>query len=304
MPATPAPRFAHLRSGRAFAWGILVAAVGVLCWILPTLSYAEEPPAAPAADPVAGHPVATDPVATDPVTAADALMKKRTLKGYEEAVKLYDGELAKKPTDIDLKLKLVTALNSVMRTKTKANLITISGTLDTSANKRIWSELGTRSEALAREVAAARPKDIDVQLQYAEAYMYRSASFGIVQAIMKGAADQYQKNANTLLDLDKKADGGVGYVYLGGFFTVAPWPLSDAEKAAEYYELALSIDDKSARNQYYAGLRAAMDEKWDKAEKHLKLVTGRPCTLPSEKDYCGFIKEQAKRTLEHVAKER
>lgn len=237
-------------------------------------------------------------VSADPLAVGDAAMSKRTLKGYEAALKAYDEALEKNPTDPKVKLKVVDALNAIMRVKTNGNLITLEGTADDAKNKKIWKELGTRSEKLAKEVVEAMPNDMQANLLYAESYMYKSASFGIIKAIMQGSADQYQSNAKKLIKLDKKADGGVGYVYLGGFFMVAPWPLSDDEESAKNYDLALKMNDKSIRNRYYRGLRAVNDEDWKVAKEHLQYAVDKPCSLPSEKDFCKYMKKQAQRALD------
>lgn len=240
--------------------------------------------------------------AADPLATGDAAMSKRTLKGYEAALKAYDEALKQHPDDPKVKLKVVDALNAIMRVKTHGNLLTLEGTADTPKNKKIWKKLGTRSERLAKEVVKAMPDDLQANLLYAEAYMYKSASFGIIKAIMSGSADQYQDNAKKLIKMNKKADGGVGYVYLGGFFMVAPWPLSDDDESAKNYDLALKMNSKSIRNRYYRGLRAVNDEDWDIAKEHLQFAVDKPCALPSEQDFCKYMKKQAKRALAEANK--
>ncbi len=268
---------------------------------------------APAAAPPAAAPPAAVPPAADAAAAPDKtplqegdeiLASKHDAKSFERAVTIFEAELANKPGDLDLQLKLATALNAVMRAKTQANLALVIGMSDTPANKKIWGNLGKRSHELATAVQKARPKDLETQLQVAEAYMYLSSSMGIIQAIMSGAANEYKKNADAILALDKKADDDVGDIYHGAFYIVAPWPMSDIKKAREHFGKAAAIAPRSVRNRYYVGLAALKDGDLDLADKEFTFARDNPCTTKSEIDYCSAIKAQAKLGLEEVAKKR
>lgn len=262
---------------------------------------AEEPAVAPS--PPAADAPPPPPVEKTPLQEGDELLATgHDTKSFERAVAIFEAELAKKPGDLDLSLKLCTALNAVMRAKTHANLALISGTSDTPANKRVWSELGKRSHALCIPVQKARPKDIDTALQTAEAYMYLSSSMGIIQALMSGAADQYKKNADAILAIDKKADDGVGDTYHGAFYIVAPWPMSDVKKAREHFAKAAAVAPRSVRNRYYVGLAAFKGGDFAVAEKEFTFARDNPCTTKSEIDYCSAIKAQAKIGLDEIAK--
>lgn len=277
-------------------------AVALLLAAVPSLAQAPAPapPAAPA--PAADAPA---PVEKTPLQEGDDILAaKHDLKSFERAVTIFEAELAKKPGDLDLMLKLATALNAVMRAKTNANLALVHGTSDTPAAKKLWADLGKRSNELMTIVQKARPKDLDTALQTAEAYMYFSSSMGIIQAIVSGAANQYKANADAILALDRKADDGVGDIYHGAFFIVAPWPMSDVKKAREHFAKAVALAPRSLRNHYYVGLGAFKDGDFATAEGEFTFARDNPCTTKSEIDYCSAIKAQAKLGLDEIAKKR
>lgn len=261
------------------------------------------PPAPPPTAPPAVD--APAPVEKTPLQEGDEILaSKHDTKSFEHAVAIFQAELAKKPGDLDLSLKLCTSLNAVMRAKTQGNLALVNGTSDTPANKRIWSEHGKRSHELCSAVQKARPKDLETALQTAEAYMYLSSSMGIIQAVMSGAANQYKKNADAILALDKTADDDVGDIYHGAFYTVAPWPMNDVKKAREHFAKAAAIAPRSVRNRYYVGLGAFKDGDLVTAEREFTFARDNPCTTKSEIDFCAAIKAQAKLGLELIAKKK
>lgn len=260
-----------------------------------TAVYAQEPAAAAAPAPVDKTPLQE---------GEEILAGKHDAKSFERAVAIFEAELAKKPGDLDLQLKLATALNAVMRARTQANLALVIGMSDTPANKRIWADLGKRAHELMTVVQKARPKDLDAALQAAEAYMYFSSSMGIIQAIVSGAANQYKSNADAILAIDKRADDGVGDIYHGAFYIVAPWPMSDIKKAREHVAKAAAVAPRSVRNRYYVGLAAFKDGDFAVAEKEFTFARDNPCTTKSEIDYCSAIKAQAKLGLEEIAKKK
>jgi hypothetical protein len=98
----------------------------------------------------------TDP---DRVRAA-ALMRKRGLDNFKAAVVLLRTVRPRFPDDVELKLELADALNSVMRVETNANSLVIQGTLDTPENKKIWRTLGEEAMPLAKAAHAADPTSV------------------------------------------------------------------------------------------------------------------------------------------------
>ena len=286
---------------------VLPSSVLITLVLAAGVARAEEPaapsPPVPAAD--APPPVEKAPVEKTPLQEGDEILAgKHDAKSFERAVAIFEAERAKKPGDLDLSLKLCTSLNAVMRAKTQGNLALVNGTSDTPANKRIWGELGKRSHDLCTAVQKARPKDLETALQTAEAYMYLSSSMGIIQAVMSGAANQYKKNADVILALDKRADDDVGDIYHGAFYIVAPWPMNDVKKAREHFAKAAAVAPRSVRNRYYVGLGAYKDGDFATAEREFVFARDNPCTTKSEIDFCSAIKAQAKLGLDEIGKKK
>lgn len=272
--------------------GLLLGSVG-----LSTAAQAQD--AAPAAKAAAAE---GGEAAQDPVAEADALMKKRGLKNLKRAVELYKGALAKKPGDVDLMLKTADAINGVIRVRTDGNSVLIDGTSDSAANKKIFASLGKESLALAEKVIAKRPDDVKAHAVYTDSYIYASSAYGILKAAFTGAADQYQANAKRLSKLDKKWDGGLGYMLMGAFYTAAPWPLTDHDKAIAFMKKALQVKSKSRRNQYYMGIALYRDGQYAASIPYFEAVPNTPCASLTERDFCGALKREAKRALK-AAKE-
>ena len=138
-----------------------------------------------------------------------AAMTKRGLKNCKQAVVFFREALAQDPTSLDRKLDLADALNCVMSIRTHGNIPMIEGTNDTEPHKKIWSQMGPEALTLAEEVYQARPGDIRSLAVYTDAYMYRSSAWGIVNAVVKGAADQYVANAEKMTQKFPNYDSGL-----------------------------------------------------------------------------------------------
>jgi tetratricopeptide (TPR) repeat protein len=256
-------------------------------------------PASEAAPPPAAAPPAPP---ASPVDAADALMKTRKLKSAEEALPLYKAALAKDPENLDLLWKTADCMNMIMRIKTDGNMVRVEGAGDTPAARKVWSTYGADAYAYAKKVATARPKSIEAQATLAEAFMFHSSSFGIIKAITSGVTPEYKANAKTLMTLDAKHEGGVGYSYMVGFNLVAPWPVSDLDEAQENVDKALAIDSKSARNLYYAGLVARKQGDDAKAKDFFERSLKVPCSTPADNDVCAAYRREAKKGIEVTSK--
>jgi len=255
----------------------------------------DAPPAAADAPPAPAAPAS-------PVDEADALMKKRVLKDAERALELYKAALAKDGENLDLVWKTADCMNFIMRKKTDGNMVLVEGASDTPAARKIWSSMAPDAYTYAKKVATARPKDITAQATLAEAFMFKSASFGIIKAITSGAASEFKANANKLIELDKSHEGGVGYSYFTGFYLVAPWPVKDLDLAKENADKALAADDKSARNLYYAGLVARAQDDKAAAKAFFERSLKAPCSTPADNDVCAAYRREAKKGVELTSK--
>lgn len=87
-------------------------------------------------------------------------MRKRGLLNFKDAVSLLRAVHARFPDDLDVKLELADALNSVMRVETNANSLVIHGTLDTPKHKKIWRTLGDEALPLAKAAHHADPTSV------------------------------------------------------------------------------------------------------------------------------------------------
>jgi tetratricopeptide (TPR) repeat protein len=273
----------------------------------PSLAQDAAPPApaaapAPAAEPAPAAPETPETPET-PEQAGDRLMKTRKLADYQAAIVKFDEALKQKPDDADLLVKAAEARVAVMRTKGHGNLVQVDGTSDNAANKKVWATFGKTAVDLAKRGYDKKPNDRQALLTYTEAYMFYSASFGILKALFAGAADEYKANANALIKKYPKADNAVGDIYMGAFYMVAPWPMSDAKKARQHFDKALERVPNSLRNHHYVALQALKDGRLDVAKKHWEHVRDNKCVRRgSEVDFCGFLKKQSKRGLEEVKK--
>ena len=252
---------------------------------------AESPPAEPAE------------AAPSPLEEANALLKKRGFSNCKQAVTLYRQELQKDPNNADLQIATADAINCVMRIKTNGNSLLIEGTSDTSANKRFWSKWGKEAVDLAKAGYDQKPNDAHALAVYTDAFMFYSSSFGILKSAVTGAADEYKKNANALIQNHPKYDGGVGYVFLGAFYLIAPWPLSDKKLARELMDKALATNPESRRNNYYVGVVAYRHGDYERAATFFEKALTKKCTSPTERDFCSFMKKESQRALKKTQKE-
>jgi len=285
-------------SSKAVFCGLVLCAVSSSTWADDAPARATDVGAPKDAAPAADSP----PAPASPVDAADALMKSRKLKDAEEALPIFKAALAKEPENLDLLWKTADCMNMIMRLKTDGNMVLVEGASDTPAARKVWSTYGADAYAHAKKVAAARPKDIVAQATLSEAFMFHSSSFGIIKAITSGAATEYKANANKLIALDAKHEGGVGYSYMAGFNLVAPWPISDLDEAQANIEKALAVDGKSARNLYYAGLIARKQGDKAKAKDYFERSQKAPCSTPADNDVCAAYRREAKKGAELMSK--
>jgi len=245
--------------------------------------------------------VAAPAAPVSPEQEGDALMKTRKVANYEKAIAKYDAALAAAPNNPALMTKAAEARCSFMRVKTYGNLVRVKGTGDTPAARALWKKYGPRAAELAEQGYKAQPKDKQALLTWTEAFMFHSSSFGILKSLVSGSAGQYKDNANALIKSAPDADNAVGHVYMGAFYMVAPWPLSDAKQAREHFELAAKRAPSSLLNRYYLALQDFKDGRTDKARAGWQSVVDGRCTSGTERDFCGFIKKQAKEGLAAVA---
>jgi hypothetical protein len=232
-----------------------------------------------------------------PPTRAGAgrIPPERGLANCERAVAAARADLAAAPEAPDRQLALADALNCVMRIRTNGNALLVEGRSDTPEHRAIWRAMAPEAVRLARAGRAARPDDAEALSIYAEAYMFDASSQGIVEAILKGAAGEYKRNAQELIDRHPRHENGGGYVHLGSFYFVAPWPLADPEKGQALLEQAVVVAPTSRRNRYFAGVAAYRVQDYARAATHFEAVAAGTCTTPTERDLCDFVTAESRR---------
>jgi hypothetical protein len=224
-------------------------------------------------------------------------LAERGLAGCERAVAAFRGAFAARPGDALLGLDLADALNCVMRIRTDGNALLVEGRNDTPAHRAIWKAMAPEAVRLAAAARAARPDDPRALAVYAEAYMFEASSQGIVEAILRGAAGRYRRNARELIERHPRYENGGGYLLLGSFYFVAPWPLADETKGLALLEQAVAVAARSRRNRYFAGVGAFRTGDFARAAAHLAAVADGTCVTPTERDLCDFVTAEAARLL-------
>jgi len=220
---------------------------------------------------------------------------ERGLANCEQAVGAARTDLAAAPEDAERQLALADALNCVMRIRTNGNALLVDGRSDTPEHRAVWRAMAPEAVRLARAGRATRPDDARALSIYAEAYMFDASSQGIVEAIVKGAATEYKRNAQEWIDRHPRYENGGGYVHLGAFYFVAPWPLADPERGLALLEQAVTIAPTSRRNRYFAGVGAYRMEDYARAATHFEAAAAGTCTTPSELDLCAFVTAESAR---------
>ena len=248
---------------------------------------------------------------TDPVgLSGKALMRKRSTKNCLAAADAFESaaDAAAAPgtprgsapwrVAAQNHLFAADALNCAMRTHGKGNILLVEGTLDTADNKKFWGQHGPRALSLARAALAEDPDLISYDLARVielDAFMYKTASTGIVRNALTGAGVEFKKLADEFTATFPSFDGGVGYTYLAGFYHVAPWPLGDKKRALVEAERAVATSGRSKRNNYYVCLFKYVAGDKAGAQAACSAATTARCEGNTEPDYCHFLTEQVER---------
>ncbi|MCP4498803.1 MAG: tetratricopeptide repeat protein [Deltaproteobacteria bacterium] len=281
--------------------GVRVLNVGLLSLALlglPAPTLAQD--AAPATEAAAPAAEAAAPAAeADPIAEADVLMKKRGVKNLRKAAAIYKLALDKDPKNIDLMLKRADALNGLMRVQTDGNMVLFDALSDSSKHKKIWKKHAPEALALAKKVVKARPKDTKAKSVIADAFIFHSSSLGILEALMKGDDDEYKFHSKNLIKGKANFEDGLGYLLMASFYTGAPWPISDGDKAVSYAEKMLKVK-KSKRNLYYMAVVHHRNGDKDKALPFYKKALGMKCKLPADRDFCAPIEREIKRAIKDI----
>lgn len=235
---------------------------------------------------------------TPDMAEPDALPAVKTVENCEKAIKGYDALLKDDPDNVDLLFRIADAYVGIIDIKTAALRI------EKDEFKPMLKDLGKKAYDYAMRAYKLAPKDKRVLGSCIVAYGYWSASFGIVKAILKGAAGRYKDLCNELNAVDETYLGGLGHRSLGKLYEVAPWPVGSKKKALAAFKKAVEIDDTVLFSRYYLGLLYYGKKDYDAAKKEFTYV--RDAEPPDhEKHYIGDYKKSARfyvRMIERMKK--
>jgi hypothetical protein len=229
--------------------------------------------------------------------AAAVLRESSSREEMERAAADLEARAAKNPNDYAARLDASIALTQVMAIRTNGNLPLVDGLQDTDANRALWADLGKRALEHARAAEKQKPQAPEAAAALASSYMFYASSLGIIRSILQGAGSEYQVHAKRLIELDPKFDDGLGSSLLANLFMIAPWPVYDRDAALEHFERAAQIAPGSVRNQYGLAVFWARDGDAARARTHFARVVSQPCSANTERLFCDFMKQTARREL-------
>jgi tetratricopeptide (TPR) repeat protein len=239
--------------------------------------------------------------AESPEEAGAALRNSSKLEDHERAAALFEEICARKPENFGAQLGAAVALTQVMAIRTNANLPLVDGLQDSDQNRALWADLGKRALDHARAAEKLDPKSPEAAAALASSYMFYASSLGIIQSILSGTGGEYKAHANRLIELDANFDDALGSSLLASFYLVAPWPIHDRDAALAHFERAEKLAPASVRNQYGLAVFWARDGDAGRARTHFEHVISMPCTASTERLFCDFMKETARRELARLA---
>jgi hypothetical protein len=235
--------------------------------------------------------------AAEPVNTEAVLRESAKLDELERASAVLEARAAKEPQNFDVRLGAAVGLTQVMALRSNGNLPLVDGLQDTDANRALWADLGKRALEHARAASALRPQSVPAAAALASSYMFYASSLGIISSILQGAGGEYQQHAKRLVELDPKFDDALGASLLANFYMVAPWPVHDRDAALAQFQQAEKLAPASLRNAYAFGVFWARDGDQAKARRYFERVAGEPCTPNTERLFCDWMKQTAKREL-------
>jgi len=228
---------------------------------------------------------------------ATVLRESSSREEMERAAAALEARAAQQPNDFDVRLGAAVALTQLMAIRSNGNMPLVDGLQDTDANRALWADLGQRALEHARAAAKLRPQSPEAAAALASSYMFYASSLGIIRSIVSGAGGEYKAHAQRLVDLDAKFDDGLGASLLANFYLVAPWPVYDRDAALEHFERTAQLAPGSVRNQYGLAVFWARDGDTARAHTHFERVVAQPCSRNTERLFCDFMKQTARREL-------
>jgi tetratricopeptide (TPR) repeat protein len=233
------------------------------------------------------------------VERADEALDRQTPAAYAEAIKLYEEARRAEPDDVDLKLKHAQALVGFMRSTTDANIPRADGsTVDTAENRAVWSEHAPKAVRLAEQAVNARPRSLEARAVHLEAITYDASSRGILRSLFASDARTFREAAEALVELDPSYEAAMGLSLLAGYHLVAPRPIGSLAEARAYADRAVQQSPDTSLPRYFQGVAALQQGATEQAREAFHWVVVNDCAPQSARDYCAYIKREARRGLD------
>jgi tetratricopeptide (TPR) repeat protein len=229
------------------------------------------------------------------IALIDELLAEKTVENCEKAIKVGKLLLKNDPDNPEILYRLANSYIGIMDIKTSALIE------EKDEYKPMLKEMGKIACDYAEKAYKLNPKRKEIVAANLVSYGYYSASFGIVKAILKGAAGHYKDLCNELIEIDDTYLGALGYHMLGKLYHVAPWPVGSKSKALEFFQKAVKTDNTLLYSHYNLGLLYFEKRDYDRAEKEFTIVqknTPNDC----EKHYIDAYKKKAGYFLMSIAR--
>ena len=229
------------------------------------------------------------------IKAGDELTKNpKTVENLERAIKEYEAALKIDPDNIEALWKVANAYTYIMQIKSNGIIV------EKDEYKPMFKELGKKALDYAEKAREINPKSKEAVTANLRAYAYYCCSFGIIKAVLKGAAGKYKDLAEELIAIDDKHEDGMVYDFLGRLYHVSPWPVGSSKKAMENYLKTVEIAPSRLEAHYFLGVIYLDKKKYDQAKKEFELVVKNPPNR-FEEHFIAAFKEDAKRNLALIA---
>ena len=191
---------------------------------------------------------------------ADALYDAGGLENFMAAIPLYEKEVAESGTDYETLWKCARAHRDYgNKVKQKA--------------EGEWEDLcakhGKAGMQFAEKAIALAPEKVEAYYYYGLSVGIYSDGVSILTALSEGLKNKTQDSFEAAYKIDKNYNRGGPILSLGRFWTVLPWPMSDEDKALEYFrefQAAGFLDNSEEGKIYMSELLIDIGGKENEAE--------------------------------------
>jgi len=218
---------------------------------------------------------------------ADALYDAGGLENYLAAIPLYEKAVGERGDDYEALWKCARAHRDY------GNKIKQRGEGE-------WEDLcakhGKAGMQFAEKAVALAPEKVEALYYYGLSVGIYSDGVSILTALSEGLKNKTQDSFEAAYKIDKNYNEGGPILSLGRFWTVLPWPLSDEDKALEYFrefQAAGFLDDSDEGQIYMSELLIDIGGKENETEaKALLQVAAQSSKV--------YFSDWAKRLLEEL----